>query len=563
MSDVLEYVERKGWEYRLEGDEIVCKVCPICHNDNFNFYLNKNSGMYHCWICEATHPNGKGHIASLKEYIGDVVPVTKIVESKEEDPNFSELAESYHEELLRSRKVYKYLIERGISIDVINEFKIGTTTKLGETVISIPSSEDGIVKLIKFRLLKSNGSSTLPKYSRKKGSKSILFNSDILNDDNIREVVLTEGEIDALTLLSNGFKNVIGNTGGATTFLTDWYDKLSRLEHIYVCYDQDESGVGQKGAEIVASRLKQRVRNVVLPKGVNDINDFFVKYGGTREQFLDLMADAKQFDIPGIVTIEDALEYVYKAALSGKDTVLPTPWNSVNKLLKGGLRCKNLMVIGAPPKIGKTHWCLQLSFWLAKTQNIPVLFFCMEMSFEELAMLVVCMNEEIYEYEYNPMDAGMYADNLQGIPLYLGYNANISMQQLEETIREATARFGLGLAIFDNLTWLVRGAKDITAATGDATKSFKNLAMELDIPIIVVAQPRKLKGNTPMNYWDFKDSAAIPADADILCVMHRKRLDEVAFSENVLFRVDAGRFTAGGSTELRFLGPQHIMVESE
>jgi replicative DNA helicase len=372
---------------------------------------------------------------------------------------------------------------------------------------------------------------------------------------------------------------VIANTGGASTLLPEWYDILKEIPKIYVCYDNDKAG--QRSArEIVAKRLGfGRVFNIKLPEDINDVNEFFCK-GGTKDEFDRLIEKAKIFSLPGVLSIEDALAEVYRKSLEGEESFLYTPWKKVNKLLGGGLRKKDLIVIGAPPKIGKTTFSLQISVNLAK-QRIPVLFFCLEMPFETIAKLVVCMNEGITEEEFDPGSAGIYAEGLKDIPLYLGYEPRITSDQLVETFRESQNRYGIQLAVFDNLHWLIRSTDNVVAEIGLATRMFKTLAMDMDIPIILIAQPRKLnRSNKPMNYWDLKDSSAIPADADILCILHRNRIMEVdeegtmrrkLFSEDVnqsfenatIFRVDAGRLSSGGQTTLDFRGEYHTFFEYE
>ena len=565
MNEIKEYVERKGWEYKVEGEEIICKVCPICNTPKWKFYINSKSGLYHCWICEANKvPMGSGHISNLKSYLGDVIPLTPISGQQEakKDPDFTEKAEYYHSCL--SKGARKYLAKRMVSEEVIKEIKIGQAEKAGEYFISIPIWENGTVKNIKYRKI-TNNNPEIPKYIREEGGKSLLM---IRNFPIPVEVILTEGEIDTLTLWSQGYTNVVGNTGGAGTLLPEWYDILNTTQKVYVCYDNDQ--VGQKAAkETVAKRLGLgKVFNVLLPEGVGDINEFFVS-GHTKEEFDTLLNSAKEFNIPGVVSASDAVEYIYRAAVEGDEQVIKTPWRAVNKLLKGGLKNKNLLVLGAPPKIGKTHFSLQMSWWAAKVEKVPTLFFCQEMSFEELARIVVCLDLNVREDTFDPMSAGIYASKLEGLPLYLGYSPRITNDQVAETFKEAQKRYGIGLAMFDNLHWLVRG-QDVTSEIGITMRMFKTLAMEMDIPILVVAQPRKMNTNAkgqqrPMNYWDFKDSAAIPADADILCILHRDRIiglgAEEAFEDDMLFRVDASRFTPGGSTILKFDGEGHRIIE--
>lgn len=568
MENVKQYIESKDWEYREEsaGEEIVCKVCPICNNNDWHFYININTGLYQCWICSSDNEKGKGHISKLKTYMGDILSVAPPVSQIDTpDPDFSNEVAANHNSLLTSRPATKYLLKRGITLDVVKQFKLGLTTKHNQEVISIPSFENGIPKLIKYRKFGKDTNPKLSRYLRKKNSKSILFNGDVITN-NPEYIILTEGEIDALTLLSKGFTNVVGTTGGAGTLLPEWYDKLINLPKIYVCYDNDE--VGNKAVkEVLAKRLGfGRIYKVELPEFAKDINDLFTTEPGFN--FEELLTKAKPFKIPGILSISDSLEEVYQSAVEGRDELIKTPWPQVNRLFNGGLRQGNLIVLGAPPKIGKTTLSLQIALEAA-LEGIPALFFCLEMPFKELALLAVCMNQRISEREFDPMSAAIYARGFRDVPLYMGYSPNPSIQQISETFKEVQNRYGIKLAVFDNLQWLVRSADKVKEETGMATQLFKNLAINMDIPIILIVQPRKLKiskTQEPMNYWDYRDSSSIPADADVCCVMHRNRLmgsTTDAFDTETIFRIDAGRLTRGGQTTLTMKGDEHRFVEED
>jgi len=560
-NEILQYVEDREWEYKVSGDEIICKICPICANDNWNFQINKANSLYRCWICESDNIYSRGHLSKLKRYLGDIIDIKpmSVEDSTTPEVDFTDKTNMFHSDLKKHPPALKYLLKRGISKECIITYKLGYTVKNNQEWITIPSYEGGISKLIKYRKFGEDTAPERGKYEREKGGRTILFNGEALNEKT--EAILTEGELDALTLLSNGYNNAVANTGGAGTFKPEWYDILKEMEKVYVCYDQDE--VGQKNAKEVAKRLGfGKVYNITLPKGVNDINDYFVLHGGDVDGFDEILEDAKRFEIPGIISIQDSLRLVYESHLAGADDLVPTPWDNVNELLKGGFRKKNLIALGAPPKTGKTTLALQICMHASKYLNIPTLFFCLEMPFEELAMLAVCQNENMSEYDYNPEYAGLYSTNFKDYPIYLGYHPHILPRQVVETFTEARNRYGIGLAVFDNLTWLIRDLVNTPGEVGMITKMFKTLATQLEIPIILVAQPRKLTGDKPMNYWDFKDSSAIPADADVLCIMHRQRIEEEgegreAFRSETLFRVDAGRLTAGGQTFLWLDGPGH------
>lgn len=547
MNDIEQYVKEKNWEYRLEsaGEEIVCKVCPVCNNNNWKFYINRNTGLYHCWICENDIPEGSGHISTIKKLVGDIVPIREVVSKKENAPDYSERVEIAHEDLKNNKSALKYLLKRGISMECIEHFKLGYEYVEHSPVITIPCFEDGVPRLLKHRSL-SKGAS--PKYKRTAGGKSILFNQDIIEDSN--ELFITEGEFDAMALWTNGYKNVIGNTGGAGTLKPDWYDKLKLVSKIYCCYDNDE--VGEKSAKtVIAKRLGfGKVYRINLPDGIKDTSDFFQQY--STNDFNDLIANAKLYSLPGVLSIEDAIDEIRNSALEDKESYIVSPWSRVNKALNKGIRNKNLMVLGAPPKIGKTTFALQWATYAARILKIPTLFFCLEMPFEELARMVVCNVCKQNSNFLDPLDSDFWVDELKDVPLYIGYSSHISMNQVEETFKEAQNRYGVRLAVFDNLHWLVRSENNVSDLVGLTTRRFKELAMDMNIPIILIAQPRKLTGDKPMNYWDLRDSSSIPADADILCILHRGRRDDGGFKTETKFIVDAGRHTKGGRAILNY-----------
>lgn len=107
--------------------------------------------------------------------------------------------------------------------------------------------------------------------------------------------ILTEGELDQLTLESVGFAAV--TTGSATSFKYFFADNF-KDKKVYICYDNDKSG--KQGAERVAKFFAERnvpagVYIIDLPemKDGKDIGDFF-KLGHTKEEFEELIKNARK-----------------------------------------------------------------------------------------------------------------------------------------------------------------------------------------------------------------------------------------------------------------------------
>ena len=130
------------------------------------------------------------------------------------------------------------------------------------------------------------------------------------------------------------------------SFLPTWIDKLKPLKKINLCYDPDEPG--QKGAREAARRLGyDRCLNVVLPEG-QDVNEFF--QGHDIFEFQALVNEARQFDVSGVMSIEQGFEKFRAESRLEQATGLMTPWPSVNRRIKTGFQPGELIILSAPPQ---------------------------------------------------------------------------------------------------------------------------------------------------------------------------------------------------------------------
>jgi replicative DNA helicase len=159
-------------------------------------------------------------------------------------------------------------------------------------------------------------------------------------------------------------------------------------------------------------------------------------------------------------------------------------------------------------------------------------------------------------------------NRLADLPLCFGYNyKKCTLDVVIETIRRGVRRYGFKLVVFDNLHFLARSITHQVQEVGNVSKTFKLLAEELQIPIMLIAQPRKVNDDQVMGINDLKDSSAIGADADLVIVLYRKKMKskdgtaEAAFEPLTLVRVDASRYRAGGETLLYFDGEKSIFSE--
>ena len=107
------------------------------------------------------------------------------------------------------------------------------------------------------------------KYTSLYGSRVGIFNADTLIDAN--EVVICEGEIDAMLLYQSGVR-AVSSTGGAGSWKADWVKMFTHIRDVFVLYDNDEAG--RTGTQKVQASIR-RARAITLPDGVKDVGELF------------------------------------------------------------------------------------------------------------------------------------------------------------------------------------------------------------------------------------------------------------------------------------------------
>lgn len=167
-------------------------------------------------------------------------------------------------------KVHDYLTEvRNIPEAVLTAYKIGA---FGDEIIFPFLLPDGELALAKARKAE-DGAAPKPTAAN---CEPVLFGWQAVPAE-AREVIITEGEIDAMSWAAYGFPAMSVPFGGGKGAKQKWieseYDRLERFERIYISTDMDK--VGDEAAEEIASRLgRHRCVRVRLPK--KDANECLV-----------------------------------------------------------------------------------------------------------------------------------------------------------------------------------------------------------------------------------------------------------------------------------------------
>ncbi len=267
---IKEYLTGKNIAFREVGKEIIAKcLFNDCDKDSKgnegHLYFNAETGQYECKKC-----GERGNLTTLKKHFGEI----ELKPCKKSTFN-TELVEKYHEAL--PNHIREYLHGRGLTDIIINAYKLGWGTFYGKKWITIPIPD--IYGNFSFFKLREDPNTGNNKITYPKEIKAQIYGLDTLAS-NTEKIVICEGELDRLLLLSKDVP-AITSTHGAMTFKEEWIETIGKNKKIYICFDNDETG--KKGAERVAKLLestKNEIYIVTLPQEVDDkgdITDYFIK----------------------------------------------------------------------------------------------------------------------------------------------------------------------------------------------------------------------------------------------------------------------------------------------
>jgi len=195
-----------------------------------------------------------------------------------------------------SDKAVKYFEGRMISQVTLNKMKIYTDTEFmpqferDVDVICFPYFFNGKLINIKFRGPQKS-------FKLVSGAELVFFNLDCLTDNT--EVIITEGEIDALSFIQAGFDNVLSVPNGANNnleYLDNYVELFKSIEKIYIATDQDTKGIELRD-ELVRRFGADRCY-IVSFKDCKVANEYLLKYG---DPLKDVIKESKPVPVKGIV----------------------------------------------------------------------------------------------------------------------------------------------------------------------------------------------------------------------------------------------------------------------
>lgn len=210
----------------------------------------------------------------------------------------------------------------------------------------------------------------------------------------------------------------------------------------------------------------------------------------------------------------------------------------------GGLQRSDLIIIAARPSMGKTAFALSIARNAAVESRVPVAVFSIEMAAVQLVVRLLSAEARINAHairtghisdEMLPrlaQNIGLLAD----APIFIDDSAALSVMELRAKCRRLKAEHNIGLIIIDYLQLMhAAKAESREREISMISRSLKQIAKELDVPIIALSQlNRSVESRSdkrPM-LSDLRESGSIEQDADVVMFINRPEHYEIMTYED-------------------------------
>lgn len=257
----------------------------------------------------------------------------------------------------------------------------------------------------------------------------------------------------------------------------------------------------------------------------------------------------------------DRLDELHKSA--GSLRGVATGFTELDDTL-AGMQDSNLLILAGRPGTGKTALALNIAQNVSYKNKLPVGFFSLEMSREELMDRLLVAQAEIDawklktgrlgEDEFTKLSDAM--GELYETPLYIDDTPGMSILEMRTKARRLQAEHGLRMIVVDYLQLAkpVRNLDNRVQEVAEVSQGLKNLARELKVPVLALSQLSRQvesRGTKRPQLSDLRESGAIEQDADVVMFIWRENDDDF---ESVKLDIAKHRNGPLRSIDLKFKG---------
>ena len=501
-QDAYDFAGQQGIEVKRAGDELHFKICPYCRprptkGNVRTFSINLKTGQFKC----------------LRESCG--VSGNMIQLSRDFDFSLGTESDEYY----RPRKKYRrlptpkkpyvpkapairYLESRGISDEVAHKYEI-TVQSEKENILVFPFYDDrGILQFVKYRKTDFVKDRDKNKEWCEKGCRPVLFGMKQCNDKFDR-LIVTEGQMDSLSVASAGLENAVSVPNGARgfTWVPYCFNWIAKFQEIVVFGDFEKGHMTL--LEDFQKRFPNKIRHVREQdyQGCKDANELLQKHGPAAVR--QAVENAVMVPVRRVLPLADVEDVnIYELPK------LKTGIRELDRTLYGGLPFGMVCVIAGKRGDGKST----VASWImanATEQGYPTFAYSGELPnylYKSWFDFQIAGRNHITENktDFGTVNRFITKRNQELISAWYRERAYIydsrivdtdEQEDLLKSVTRAIMQYGIRVVLIDNLMTAMyideRPGTDKYDQQGRFVRELTRIAIRYDVLILLVAHRRK------------------------------------------------------------------------
>lgn len=518
-SDAWDFLRSSGIAAKQKGEELQFLSCPYCrggrNGDKGTFSINLRTGQFKCLRSSCSVSGNMVTLAKDFDWfsLGRDVDAYYKAGNRYKYRRFQKKTEP----IKPKPAAVTYLESRGISSGTTEKYQITVQTK-NENVLVFPFLDAaGVMQFVKYRKTDFDREKDTAKEWCEANCKPILFGMYQCDPGN-KTLIMTEGQIDSLSVAESGIENAVSVPTGKNgfTWVPYCWDWLQQFETLIVFGDNEN------GSITLLDDMKRRFRGTIKAvkqqdyKGCKDANELLQKYG--KEAVRRAVERAECVPVQRIIRLSDV-----KTVDLFSLPKISTGFKTLDKVLAGGIYLGQTVIVTGKRGDGKSTFTSQILVnaldqgirVLAYSGELPDYFFKRWMDFQAAGKHNVIdraaengnisyfvTNEKISKIEEWYRERAYLYDNQS--------TSDDELEDLLQTIEKAVQQYGIQLVLLDNLmTALDVGMSvDLYRAQSKFVDKLVKMAKRLQVAVILVVHPRK-------NRFGNDDTDEVSGSADI------------------------------------------------
>lgn len=504
---------------RQDGDELLFKYCPYCgggkSRDKYTFSINLVNGAHNC---KRSSCGKTGNMISLHREFGFSLGrnVDAYIDREQRHRPYKRREISADDPAQQA--AIEYFQKRGISAETVRRYEVTTKSDDHNVLVFQFFSEDGTPWLVKYRRTDFDKTKHPSKEWCEKDRKPLLFGMNQCDfDGDPLQLVMTEGQIDSMSLAEAGIRNAVSVPFGKNgfTWVPYCWDFLRRFDELVIFGDNENGEITL--LDYMRNSFKGKVRVVRNEdyKGCKDANEILTKYG--PQALRDAVDRAEALPVRHTKDITE----IQRRSLSE----IPHMSTGIPELdnVLGGMFMGQVVILTGPRGDGKSTFASQLAV-MAVDAGYKVFFYSAELpdwQFRAWLDLQVAGDDFVHNGKVDDDAMEKIERWYKGKITVYDNTFDDDQEETEEravlgAVMDCIKQQGTNVVFLDNLMTVVNNDENENAQQTRFVKEVARIAKRYNVLVVLVAHPRKSSGPKSFDMDDISGSANITNLADVV-----------------------------------------------